>query len=175
MNHALFALLASVIVGSAFGQAPAKVLITTWNLEWFPNGSARRDSRKTSARDTGGDRCSQKTKPRHLLLQEVRDYSDHGGVRQSCFSHTAAFLPSSVFTISYEIVLLRRVDCCKSKARTKKLRLFEIAISSCINAVNFSSTCTTKRFWSPRCASAIQIVRRLESTSRVLFKSHPSR
>ena len=38
-----------------------------------------------------------------------------------------------------------------------------IADSSSKNAVNFSSACTTKRFPSSRCASAIQIVRPLES------------
>src|SRR5213596_3936450 len=37
------------------------------------------------------------------------------------------------------------------------------ADSSSRNAVSFSSACTTKRFPSPRCASAIQIVRPRES------------
>jgi len=37
VNSALFALLASVIDGSAVNQAPAKVRITTWNLECLPN------------------------------------------------------------------------------------------------------------------------------------------
>src|SRR4026208_565856 len=40
-----------------------------------------------------------------------------------------------------------------------------VAASSSTNAVNFSSARTTKRFPSPRCASAIQIVRPLESTA----------
>jgi hypothetical protein len=42
VNRALFALLASCIVGSVLGEStePTKVRITTWNLEWFPNGSA---------------------------------------------------------------------------------------------------------------------------------------
>jgi hypothetical protein len=40
MKHALSALLALFVIGSALGQSPAKVRITTWNLEWFPNGSA---------------------------------------------------------------------------------------------------------------------------------------
>jgi hypothetical protein len=35
--------------------------------------------------------------------------------------------------------------------------------STSTNAVSFSSACTTKRFPSPRCASAIQIVRPFES------------
>ncbi len=39
-----------------------------------------------------------------------------------------------------------------------------IAASSSIKAVSFPSACTTKRFPSPRCASAIQIVRPQGST-----------
>jgi hypothetical protein len=41
MKRALFALLAFFVVCSALGQPPepAKIRITTWNLEWFPNGS----------------------------------------------------------------------------------------------------------------------------------------
>jgi len=41
MKRALIALLASLVLGSALGQSPepAKIRITTWNLEWFPNGS----------------------------------------------------------------------------------------------------------------------------------------
>src|SRR6266581_7838771 len=38
-----------------------------------------------------------------------------------------------------------------------------VADSSSRKAVNFSSACTTKRFLSPRCASATKIVRPLES------------
>jgi hypothetical protein len=43
MKRALFALLALFVLGSALGQSaePAKIRITTWNLEWFPNGSPR--------------------------------------------------------------------------------------------------------------------------------------
>jgi hypothetical protein len=39
-----------------------------------------------------------------------------------------------------------------------------VTFASSRNAVSFSSECTTKRFPSSRCASAIQIVRRLGST-----------
>jgi hypothetical protein len=41
VNRILLALLAFFVVGSALGQAPpqAKIRITTWNMEWFPNGS----------------------------------------------------------------------------------------------------------------------------------------
>jgi hypothetical protein len=40
MKRALVAVLVLFVVGSALGQSPAKIRITTWNLEWFPNGSA---------------------------------------------------------------------------------------------------------------------------------------
>jgi hypothetical protein len=39
MKRTLFALLVFFVVGSAVGQSPAKIRITTWNLEWFPDGS----------------------------------------------------------------------------------------------------------------------------------------
>jgi len=41
MKRTLFALLVFFVVGLAFGESPAKIRITTWNLEWFPNGSPR--------------------------------------------------------------------------------------------------------------------------------------
>jgi hypothetical protein len=46
VNHALFALLASVIVSSALGKSTesTRIRITTWNLQWFPNGSAKEAS-----------------------------------------------------------------------------------------------------------------------------------
>jgi hypothetical protein len=42
VKRAFFALLASFVIALAFGESPepAKVRVTTWNLEWFPNGSA---------------------------------------------------------------------------------------------------------------------------------------
>jgi hypothetical protein len=41
MKRGLIRVLAFFVVGSALGQStePAKIRITTWNLEWFPNGS----------------------------------------------------------------------------------------------------------------------------------------
>jgi hypothetical protein len=40
--RALVALLAPIVVGSVLSESPepARIRITTWNLEWFPNGSA---------------------------------------------------------------------------------------------------------------------------------------
>jgi hypothetical protein len=43
-----------------------------------------------------------------------------------------------------------------------------------INALNFSSACTTKRFPSSRCASAIQIIRPLESIVETQPKLQPA-
>jgi hypothetical protein len=75
MKRALFALLASVIVGSALGQAPAKVRMTTWNLEWFPNGSPREATpEKQAQRIQAAADVLKKLNPDILLLQEVRDY-----------------------------------------------------------------------------------------------------
>jgi hypothetical protein len=50
-----------------------------------------------------------------------------------------------------------------------------IADSSSTNAVSFSSACTTKRFPSPRCASAVQIVRPLESITETQPQPNLSR
>jgi hypothetical protein len=50
---------------------------------------------------------------------------------------------------------------------------WRIADSSSTNAVNFSSARTTKRFLSPRCASAIQIVRPTESTAETQPQLQP--
>jgi|SRR5882724_1220496 len=43
-----------------------------------------------------------------------------------------------------------------------------------MNAVSFSSACTTKRFPSSRCASAIQIVRPLESIAETQAQLQPA-
>jgi hypothetical protein len=42
VNRASFALLGTFVVACALGESPepAKIRITSWNLEWFPNGSA---------------------------------------------------------------------------------------------------------------------------------------
>jgi hypothetical protein len=74
MKCALSALLAFFVVASALGQAPAKVRITTWNLEWFPNGSAREATpEKQAQRIRAAADVLKKLNPDILLLQEVRD------------------------------------------------------------------------------------------------------
>jgi hypothetical protein len=50
-------------------------------------------------------------------------------------------------------------------SRKRATFLRAVTLSSSINALSFPSACTTNRFPSPRCASAIQIVRPLESTA----------
>jgi len=75
MKRALLAVLAFFVVGSALGQSPAKVRITTWNLEWFPNGSAREVTQENQAqRVQSAADVPKKLNPDILLLQEVRDY-----------------------------------------------------------------------------------------------------
>jgi endonuclease/exonuclease/phosphatase family metal-dependent hydrolase len=75
MKRALSALLAFFVVGSGCGQPPDKVRITTWNLEWFPNGSAREAApEKQAQRIQAAADVLKKLNPDILLLQEVRDY-----------------------------------------------------------------------------------------------------
>src|SRR4029453_16281139 len=75
MKRALSALLAFFVVGSALGQSPAKVRITTWNLEWFPNGSPHEATpEKQAQRIQAAADVLKQLNPDILLLQEVRDY-----------------------------------------------------------------------------------------------------
>jgi endonuclease/exonuclease/phosphatase family metal-dependent hydrolase len=75
MKRALLAVLVFFVVGSALGQSPAKVRITTWNLEWFPNGSPREATPEKQAQRIQAAADVLKTlNPDILLLQEVRDY-----------------------------------------------------------------------------------------------------
>jgi len=76
-NRAVIALLASLVVGSTLGESrePTKIRITTWNLEWFPNGSAHDATPEVQAHRiaTAADVLRPIT-PDIILLQEVRDY-----------------------------------------------------------------------------------------------------
>jgi endonuclease/exonuclease/phosphatase family metal-dependent hydrolase len=77
VNRALFVLLASLVVASALGQSPepAGVRITTWNLEWFPNGSAHDATPEVQAqRIVAAADVLRPISPDIILLQEVRDY-----------------------------------------------------------------------------------------------------
>jgi endonuclease/exonuclease/phosphatase family metal-dependent hydrolase len=76
-NRALLALLASVVVALALGESPepAKLRITTWNLEWFPNGSAHDATPEVQAqRIAAAADVLRAINPDIILLQEVRDY-----------------------------------------------------------------------------------------------------
>lgn len=77
MNRALFALLASIVIGSAFGESPepTEIRITTWNLEWFPSGSAKEASvEQQNQRIKEAADVLRPINPDIVLLQEVRDY-----------------------------------------------------------------------------------------------------
>jgi endonuclease/exonuclease/phosphatase family metal-dependent hydrolase len=75
MKRTLFALLAVFVIGSALGQSPAKIRITTWNLEWFPNGSPHDvPPEKQAQRIEAAADVLRKLDPDILLLQEMRDY-----------------------------------------------------------------------------------------------------
>jgi endonuclease/exonuclease/phosphatase family metal-dependent hydrolase len=76
-NRVLFALLAALVVGSALGESPepTKVRITTWNLEWLPNGSAHDATPEIQAqRIAAAADVLRPINPDIILLQEVRDY-----------------------------------------------------------------------------------------------------
>jgi endonuclease/exonuclease/phosphatase family metal-dependent hydrolase len=76
-NRALLALLASFVIGSGLGNSTdlARIRITTWNLEWFPNGSARDASSEMQAqRIKAGADVLRPIDADIILLQEVRDY-----------------------------------------------------------------------------------------------------
>src|SRR6266403_6186345 len=67
-------ILAFVSDASSLGDG-AVIRITTWNLEWFPNGSAREATpEKQAQRIQQAADVLKKLNPDILLLQEVRDY-----------------------------------------------------------------------------------------------------
>src|SRR5882672_10938513 len=76
-SRALLALLTAFVVVSALCESPepAKVRITTWNLEWFPNGSAHEATPELQAqRIAAAADVLRPINPDIILLQEVRDY-----------------------------------------------------------------------------------------------------
>jgi hypothetical protein len=70
MKGALIAVLAYFVVGSVLGQPPGKLRITTWNLEWFPNGSSHdaTPEKQTQRVEAAAD-VLKKLDPDILLLQ----------------------------------------------------------------------------------------------------------
>src|SRR5258708_34119880 len=71
---AIVAMLFSAAIPATSAE-PAKIRITTWNLEWFPNGSAREATpEKQAQRIQAAADVLKKLNPDILLLQEVRDY-----------------------------------------------------------------------------------------------------
>ena len=77
MNRASLALLASFVVALALGESPepTKVRIRTWNLEWFPNGSAHEAAPEVQTqRIAAAADVLRPINPDIILLQEVRDY-----------------------------------------------------------------------------------------------------
>jgi Endonuclease/Exonuclease/phosphatase family len=77
VNRALLALLAPFVVAWTLGESPeqATTRITTWNLEWFPNGSAHdAPPEKQAQRIKEAADVLRPLSPDIILLQEVRDY-----------------------------------------------------------------------------------------------------
>jgi hypothetical protein len=78
VNRVLLCLVAFLVVGSALAQSPEpnKLRITTWNLEWFPNGSAREATQEKQAqRIKAAADVLKELNPDSLMLQEVCDYA----------------------------------------------------------------------------------------------------
>jgi endonuclease/exonuclease/phosphatase family metal-dependent hydrolase len=76
-NRALLALLTAFVVGSDLSNSAeqTKVRITTWNLEWFPNGSANEaPAEQQNQRIKEAADVLRSINPDIILLQEVRDY-----------------------------------------------------------------------------------------------------
>ena len=74
-TRALLVLVCFAWCGLLHAEQPSKVRITTWNLEWFPNGSAREATpEKQAQRIKAAADVLKKLNPDILLLQEVRDY-----------------------------------------------------------------------------------------------------
>src|SRR5262249_34742058 len=74
---ASLALLTAFVAGSTRGNStePGRVRITTWNLEWFPNGSAHDATPEAQAhRIAVAADVLRPFNPDIILLQEVRDY-----------------------------------------------------------------------------------------------------
>jgi endonuclease/exonuclease/phosphatase family metal-dependent hydrolase len=77
VNRALVALLASFVVASELSQSvePTSIRITTWNLEWFPNGSAHDATPEVQAQRIAAPAdVIRSINPDIVLLQEMRDY-----------------------------------------------------------------------------------------------------
>jgi len=73
--RALLVLVCFAWCGLLHAEQPSKIRITTWNLEWFPNGSAREATpEKQAQRIQAAADVLKKLNPDILLLQEVRDY-----------------------------------------------------------------------------------------------------
>jgi endonuclease/exonuclease/phosphatase family metal-dependent hydrolase len=78
VNRTLFAFLAFLLVGSALGESPepAKIRITTWNLEWFPSGSPKdAPPKQQNQRIKEAADVLRAINPDIVLLQEVQDYN----------------------------------------------------------------------------------------------------
>jgi hypothetical protein len=77
MRRSFFGLLASLVVASTLGESTESttIRITTWNLEWFPNGSAHEATPEVQAQRIAiAADVLRPINPDIILLQEVRDY-----------------------------------------------------------------------------------------------------
>jgi hypothetical protein len=124
VNSILVALLASLVVASARGESPeqTKVRITTWNLEWFPNGSAHDATPEVQAQRIAA--AADVLRPINadiILLQEVRDYEACAPV--SPHIHPIHDFSRAAVPLNHRISALPRLEvgaCATSEGERKR-------------------------------------------------------
>src|SRR5436190_3693595 len=85
MRCSFFGLLAFLVLASTLGESKEStaIRITSWNLEWFPNGSAHDAAPEVQAqRIAAAADVLKKLNLDILLLQEMRDYDACRSIRR---------------------------------------------------------------------------------------------
>jgi hypothetical protein len=74
-QRTIFSLFAALLASVAPVLPAAAVRVTTWNLEWFPNGSPKElPASEQDKRIAAAANVLRPLNPDIILLQEVRDY-----------------------------------------------------------------------------------------------------
>jgi hypothetical protein len=130
VNRASFALLVFFVVACALGESPepAKIRITTWNLEWFPIGSARDTAPEVQAqRIAAAADVLRPINPDIILLQEVRDY-------EACVRLGDAIAPGMYHVAICSTFALKRRFSSAEKLRSSRLLFLAEFLESGIRA-----------------------------------------
>src|SRR5438093_12933227 len=82
---------------------PTKLRITTWNLEWFPNGCAHDVAPEVQAERIGAAAdVLRPINPDIILLQEVRDYEACARLGEAMAPGTYHVAISSAFKVPFQ-------------------------------------------------------------------------